>query len=77
MVELFNFLAELVKNYPIHVELYYSKIMDWTIRIYKKGCADKGEDVEIVNEQDCDLSYLAAKAYVRLKDWLLENEGGY
>lgn len=77
MVELFNFLAELVKNYPIHVELYYSKIMDWTIRIYKKGCADRGEYVEIVNEQDCDLSYLAAKAYVRLKDWLLENEGGY
>lgn len=77
MVELFTFLAQLVNDHSIHIELYYSRIMDWTIRIYKKGCADDGEDVELVNEQDCDLNYLAAKAYVRIKDWLLENEGGY
>ena len=47
--------------------------MDWTIRVWKK--MDK--DIEIVNIQDCDVDLAFAKAQVQLKEWLLENEGGY
>lgn len=73
MNEFIKFFDEKVHDYPMHLEIYYSKIMDWTIRVWKK--MDK--DIEIVDVQDCDVELAFAKAQVQLKEWLLENEGGY
>lgn len=84
MSDFLNFLAEKVRDFPMHVEITYNKTTDWTIYIYKKGCADKypgvdtyGDDVVIVYEQDGDLELCCAKAHVALKGWLSENCGGY
>ena len=77
-------LDEKLKCFPMHVEIIYNKICDWSIYIYKKGCAAKypasskyDEDAVIVHEQDGDMELCFAKAHVALKKWLLENEGGY
>lgn len=84
MSDFLKFVDELRQREPIHVEIYYSKVMDWTIRITKKGCASSfpksphdGEDVILVSEASCDMEYAFAKAHVALKEWLLENNGGY
>ena len=68
---------KLAQKHTIHLELYYSKTMDWCLDIYKKGCGENGEDLEICKEQSCDLSYVLAKGEVAIKEWLLENNGGY
>lgn len=73
MNEFIRFFDEKVRDYPMHLEIYYSKIMDWCIRVYKK----METDIEIVNVQDCDVDLAFAKAQVELKEWLLKNEGGY
>ena len=64
---------ELAQRYTMHLELYYSKTMDWYLHIYKKGCGENGKDLEICEEQSCDLSYVLAKGEVSIKEWLLEN----
>lgn len=68
----------------MHLEVYYSKICNWCIRVYKKGCATdypeserRGDDAVIVNISDCDMELCFAKAHVALKEWLREYEGGY
>ncbi|MCD8207590.1 MAG: hypothetical protein LUD72_06620 [Bacteroidales bacterium] len=61
-----------VKYFPMHMEIYYSHVMDWCIRIWKGT-----EDNEIVTEQDMDMELCFAKAHAALKEWLSENEGGY
>lgn len=78
------FIDQLSKQFPIHVEIYYSKIMDWCIKVYKKGwasyCPDSprdGDDAIICNVQDCDIALAFAKAHVETKKWLLEYNGGY
>lgn len=68
---------KLIQNNPMHFELYYSKTMDWCLHIWKKGCGKNGEDLDICNEQDCDLSLILAKGEVAVKEWLTENNGGY
>lgn len=68
---------KLFVNNPVHFELYYSKIMDWRLRIWKKGCAEDGSDIEICEIQHPDLDYVLAKGEVMFKEWLEENEGGY
>ena len=77
MNDFIRFFDEKVRNYPMHLEIYYSKITDWSIRIYKKGCADDGGDLKILYVQDGDVDLAFAKAQVQLKEWLLENVGGY
>lgn len=68
----------------MHLEIGYNKTVDWCIYIYKQGCADKypdsqknGNDAVIVNVQDSDIELCFARAHIALKEWLLENEGGY
>ena len=39
MDDFLRFFNEKVINFPMHLEIYYSKIMDWCIVITKKGCA--------------------------------------
>lgn len=71
------FFNSIVHDYPMHLEIYYSKIMDWCIHIYKKGCGENGKDLEILSVQSCDMQLAFAKAQVELKEWLSENNGGY
>lgn len=84
MQDFLKFFDEKVKDFPMHLEIYYSKFMDWCISIYKKGMAGQypkaesaGCDVVIVNVQDVDMELCFAKAHVALKEWLLEHDGGY
>lgn len=84
MDDFLKFLNKKLKDFPMHVEITYNKICDWDIYIYKEGCARDypnsekyGEDAIVVNVQDGDMELCFAKAHVALKDWLLENEGGY
>lgn len=84
MQDFLKFFNEKRRGFPMHLEIYYSKIMDWCISIYKKGCANdypnsekEGADVVIVYVQDCDMELCFAKAHVQLKEWLLEHNGGY
>lgn len=58
-----------IKNFAL--EIYYSRIVDWCVNIF---LADK---TSIVRVEHCDINYALAKAHVELKDWLLENRGGY
>lgn len=58
---------------PMHLEIYYSKICDWVIHIWR----ELDEAVDIFHESDSDVELLFAKAHVGLKEWLLKNEGGY
>ena len=84
MNDFLEFLDEKLKDFPMHVEIGYNKTCDWTIYIYKKCCASDypnskkyRSDAVVVNVQDCDMELCFAKAHVALKEWLLENEGGY
>ena len=84
MNEFLKFFDDKTKDFLMHLEIACSKICDWNISIYKKGCADdypksmcNGEDVIIVNESDCDMALCFARAHVELKEWLSEFNGGY
>jgi hypothetical protein len=77
MGEFLKFFNEKVKDYPMHLEIYYSRIMDWCINIWKSGSGKNGGDLMIANAQSRDMELCFAKAQVKLKEWLLENQGGY
>lgn len=84
MQDFLKFFDEKARNFPMHLEITYSKICDWCINIYKKGCTKDypnsekdGEDAVIVYVQDVDMELCFAKAHVALKEWLLEHNGGY
>lgn len=84
MKDFLRFFNEKRRSFPMHIEICYSNIIDWCIYIYKKGCSEyypnsekNGEDAIICNVQDCDMELAFAKAHVALKEWLLENTGGY
>lgn len=77
MSDFLRFFNEKAKSYPMHLEIYYSKMVDWSIHVYKKGCGGKGDDLKILYVCDCDMELCFAKAQVALKEWLSENEGGY
>lgn len=77
MQDFLQFFKSVVADYPMHLQIGYSKICDWTIHIYKKGCADDGGDLPIVNVGDCDMELCFAKAHVEFKNWLIKNLSGY
>lgn len=87
MSDFLRFVDELRKHFPVHVEIYYSKTMDWCITITKVGCAadyptarhggEDSDDVILVDVQSLDMELCFAKAHVALKEWLREFEGGY
>lgn len=56
---------KLAQDYTMHFELYYSKTMDWYLRVWKHY---EGKDVEICDVQSCDLSYVLAKGEVAIKE---------
>lgn len=84
MIEFLQFMDELRVRFPCHLEIYYSKIMDWCIDIRKYDCvsdfpdsAHIGRDVIMCKVSDTDMELAFAKAYVAVKEWLRENMGGY
>lgn len=86
MEDFLKFMEELGERFPFHMDIHYSKIMDWCIVVYKEGCASSyprsrttngGRDALICDVQDCDMALCFARAHVAVKEWLLENEGGY
>ena len=84
MTDFFEFYDRLRRSFPMHLEIYQSKIMDWHIEIKIIGCAGdyptaehEGNDVLVVWVQHSDMKYCFAKAHVALKDWMMEYEGGY
>lgn len=84
MQDFLKFFDEKVHGFPMHLEITYSKICDWCIYIYKRGCAEdypkskrNGNAAVIVSEQDVDMELCFEKAHVALKEWLLEHNGGY
>ena len=84
MNDFLNFFDSKSKTFPMHLEILYNKTCDWSIYIYKKGCAEyypnseKYEnDAVICMAQSCDMELAFAMAQVQLKEWLSEHEGGY
>lgn len=77
MSEFLKFFDKIRRTSPMHLEVSYSKICDWIIHIYKRDCSDDGSDLEIFYGSDGDVDLIFAKAYVALKEWLTDNEGGY
>ena len=77
MNEFLKFFDKKAESYPMHLDISYSKICDWIIYIYKKGCAEVGTDIKIAYVQNGDMELCFARAQVALKEWLAENEGGY
>lgn len=45
----------------------------WWLKVYRHY----GDDCPICEVQGGDLAYVLAKGEVMVKDWLIENEGGY
>lgn len=85
MDDFLRFFDKKREQFPMHLDIYYGKISDWNINVWKKGCAEdypgcntnENGDVIIVQVQECDMELAFAKAHVQLKDWLSEFEGGY
>ena len=84
MAEFLKFVDDLTKRFPVHVSIYYSKIMDWCIKVTKVGCASdypdsphEGDDAILCDVQDLDMELAFAKAQVMLKIWLSGFDGGY
>ena len=77
MADFLRFFDNIVKRVPMHLEITYSKVTDSGVRIYRKGCNADGSDMEIVGVQCCDMELCFATAQVKLKNWLLDTEGGY
>ena len=70
MSDFLIFFDEIKKREKLTLKIYYSNIMDWCIDIYK-------DNKKIVFFNDCDKELVFAKAQVLLKEWLIENNGGY
>ena len=84
MSDFMKFLDEKLKDFPMHVEIEYNKTCDWGIYIYKKGCTSdypnskkSGDDAIVVDVQDGDMELSFARAHVALKEWFINNVGGY
>lgn len=64
---------------PMHLEIYYSSVMDWCIKIYKKRMDNAFSDIKIYDEEvvicdieNADLAGGMAEAREQLEKWLLE-----
>lgn len=58
-------------RFSFTLKIYNSSIMDWCITICNKHRQD------IIDVQESDIFLAFAKAHVELKEWLVENNGGY
>ena len=74
MNDFLRFFDSISDKRSLRLEITYSSIVDWYITV-QRYTDSKWKN--IVDVQNCDMEYAFAKAQVELKDWLLENEGGY
>lgn len=70
MSDFLIFFDEIKKREGFKLEIYYSNVMDWCITVIQN-------EKKIISTSSCDKELVFAKAQVMLKDWLIENEGGY
>lgn len=84
MSDFLKFVDNLVQRFQIHVEIYYSKTVDWCIRVTKVGYAAdypksprSGDDAVLCDVQSNDMELAFAMAHVKLKEWLSTYNGGY
>lgn len=76
MHDFLKFYNKQCQHYGFALKIYHSSIVDWCITIgFKITHPRHGE--RIIDIQECDIELAFAKAQVELKEWLLENEGGY
>ena len=85
MTEFLQYFDDIVGDFPMHLEIYYSKTMDWCVNVWKKACAElypgcehKGGDAILVRVQDATAEEAGAQALRSLKAWLARytNMGG-
>lgn len=74
----FDNIKKLILKYPKwHLEISYCSICDWMVDLRKRGYNDDGSDLVVYSGQDVDINLLMCKCEVALKEWLIENNGGY
>ena len=71
-----EFFGDQCFKHGLTFDLYYSSIVDWWIIIGYKATHPKCNEI-LFQTQSCDASLALSKAEVFLKEWLLENKGGY
>ncbi|ADZ82693.1 hypothetical protein [Cellulosilyticum lentocellum] len=72
-LKFFNSIAD---DNGFNLEVYYSSIVDWSIKVGYK-CTNKNHGETVIDVQDCDMEFAFAKAQVQLKEWMIKNKGGY
>lgn len=78
MEEFLRFFDSKVSDgFYMRLEISYSKIADYCIRVWRQGTGPDGKDQELVRAEDCDIELAFARAYIQLKTWLRDHEGGY
>lgn len=77
MSDFLEFFEETKKWCPMHLDISYSVLTDWTINIYQKANIDGYDSLTICTVQSKNKEYAFAKAQVELKDWLTQYRGGY
>lgn len=71
-----TFFESIRDKHGFNLDIYNSSITDWVITVgYKRTNVNHGQTVIQAEGCDCDLVF--AKAQVLLKEWLLEEKGGY
>lgn len=74
MEEFLKFFDRNTERVPMHLEVTYNYGSGWYIEI---GVNKDGECDIIFEDSGCDIKYLFAEAQIALKDYLMENKGGY
>ena len=73
--------SELVDGFPMTLDIHYSKIMGWSVKVVKRGCAaDYPNEARI--EDDALIVYVNEpysepafdRAYMQLLKWFMRNE---
>ena len=78
MGEFLQFFDRIVKQQQsLHLDIYYSKTLDYLVRIWQQGGAEDGSDLMICDFQHPDLDYAMTKAKYELMEWLFEVQGGF
>ena len=75
MDDFLKFFAKKVLTYPMHLEVSYSKVTDWGVRVWRMGTAYDGDDEELVNVQHCDAELCFAIAQMQLKNCCWNTKG--
>lgn len=81
MNDFFRIFRDITDTFPLTLEIYYSKRMDWVVEVYKKCCAQdypnslhRGYDALLFNLSHCDPDKLFKVATKLLIRWMKRNE---